>query len=190
MDGEEFRRLRSTLLAQVRGMVLELGLGTGLNLSFYPATVTQLHTVDPAALLPSRVAARCTHRPFPVYIQQTTAERLPHADRSFDYVVSTWTLCTIPDPLEAIREVGRVLKPTGLFLFLEHGRSDDPVTAKWQNRLNPIQNRVGCGCNLNRSIDHLITDAGLTITTLDRFRMEHVPRVGGEMYRGSARRSD
>jgi SAM-dependent methyltransferase len=190
MDGEEFHRLRTALLRPVHGEVLELGLGTGLNLAHYPSTVSRLHAVDPVALLPGKVMERRAHCPFPVVVQEATAERLPHADRSFHCVVSTWTLCTIPDPVQALREVRRVLKPAGMFLFLEHGRSDDRAIAAWQDRLNPLQNRIGCGCNLNRPIDRLIAQAGLKITTLDRFRMENVPRFGGEMYRGSAGRPD
>jgi ubiquinone/menaquinone biosynthesis C-methylase UbiE len=115
---------------------------------------------------------------------------LPYDDRSFDCVVSTWTLCTIPDPVKALRETRRVLKPDGVFLFLEHGRSEDEKIAAWQNRLNPVQNIIGCGCNLNRKIDHIIARAGLKIMTLDRFQMQGVPKLGGEMYRGSATRLD
>lgn len=186
MAGDEFLRLRRELLAPAHGEVLELGIGTGLNLPHYPETVTELHAVDPAQLLPKTIAARSAGLVFPVHIQRGTAEALPHADRLFDYVVSTWTLCTIPDPVLALREVRRVLKPGGSFLFLEHGRSNDQKIAIWQDRLNPVQNVIGCGCNLNRHIDQLITQAGLTVTRLDRFAMETVPKLGGEMYRGLA----
>ena len=186
MAGDEFLRLRSELLASAHGEVLELGIGTGLNLPHYPDTVTELHAVDPAQLLPKTIAARSTRLSFPVRIQKGTAETLTHANRRFDYVVSTWTLCTIPDPVLALQEVGRVLKPGGMFLFMEHGRSDDRKIAVWQDRLNPIQNVIGCGCNLNRQIDWLITQGGLKITHLDRFTMKGVPRLGGEMYRGTA----
>ncbi|NJL16264.1 MAG: methyltransferase domain-containing protein [Nitrospira sp.] len=123
---------------------------------------------------------------FPVEITHQGAEQLPYQDQIFDTVVSTWTLCTIPDPVLALREVGRVLKPGGRLLFLEHGRSDDRTIAVWQDRLNPIQNVLGCGCNLNRRIDQLIIQAGLTIAHLDRFSMPNVPRLAGEMYRGTA----
>ncbi len=186
MAGEEFRRLRTELLAQVHGEVLELGIGTGLNLPYYPKTITRLHAVDPADFLPQIVVQRAASLPFPLYIRHVTAEILPFDDESFDAVVSTWTLCSIPDPVKALREVRRVLKPNGCFLFLEHGRSDDPKTARWQDRLNPVQNIIGCGCNLNRRIDQIIAQAGLKIIALDRFRMESVPRLGGEMYRGVA----
>jgi ubiquinone/menaquinone biosynthesis C-methylase UbiE len=190
MAGEEFRRLRTELLAQVQGDVLELGIGTGLNLPHYPKTITWLHAVDPANLLPKLVTERAASRSFPIRLQYVTAESLPYDDRSFDFAVSTWTLCTIPDPVRALREVRRVLKTEGTVLFLEHGLSDDQNIATWQNRLNPIQNIIGCGCNLNRRIDQLITQAGLKIVNLNRFQMESVPRVGGEMYRGRAIRPD
>jgi ubiquinone/menaquinone biosynthesis C-methylase UbiE len=186
MAGDEFLRLRSELLASAHGEVLELGIGTGLNLPHYPDTVTELHAVDPAQLLPKTIAARSTSLSFPVRIQKGTAETLTHANRRFDYVISTWTLCTIPDPVLALQEVGRVLKPGGMFLFMEHGLSDDRKIAAWQDRLNPIQNVIGCGCNLNRQIDRLITQSGLTIAHLDRFSMQGVPRLAGEMYRGTA----
>ena len=190
MAGEEFRRLRMELLAQVHGEVLELGIGTGLNLPHYPKTVTQLHAHDPANPLPKIVTERTTSQSFPIRIQHVTAESLPYDDRSFDFAVSTWTLCTIPDAVKALREVGRVLKPDGMFLFLEHGRSENESVAAWQDRLNPIQHIIGCGCNLNRRIDQLIIQAGLKITTLDRFHMQNVPRLGGAMYKGQATRPD
>lgn len=186
MGGEEFRRLRRELLASTYGAVLELGIGTGLNLPHYPKTITELYAVDPASLLPNKIATRRAAASFPIYMEQQTAEVLPYPDGRFDSVVSTWTLCTIPDVVRALQEVERVLKPGGIFLFLEHGRSDDEKIAAWQDRLNPIQNIIGCGCNLNRQIDHLIRQAGLQVTTLDRFAMKDVPRLGGEMYRGTA----
>lgn len=186
MGRSRFQRLRSELLRSARGEVLEIGLGTGLNLPHYPAGVSRLRAVDPAPLLPDRVAERSANVGFPVELSRTGAEQLPYPDRSFDCVVSTWTLCTIPDPIQALREVRRVLKPTGRFLFLEHGRSDEARTAIWQDRLNPIQNVLGCGCNLNRRIDRLVREAGLHILQLDRFVMDGVPRIGGELYRGVA----
>jgi ubiquinone/menaquinone biosynthesis C-methylase UbiE len=190
MGGEEFQKQRSLVLAQAHGTVLEIGFGTGLNLPHYPAALSSLHAIDPAHVLPRKVAERSAAVPFPLQIQRTSAETLPYDDRFFDCVVSTWTLCTIPDPVKALREVGRVLKPDGVFLFLEHGRSEDEKVAAWQNRLNPVQNIIGCGCNLNRKIDQIIVRAGLKIITLDRFQMQSLPKLGGEMYRGSATRPD
>lgn len=186
MGGEEFQNERRRLLAQAQGTVLEIGLGTGLNLPHYPKALSWLHAVDPANLLPERVVQRSAEATFPIQIKHVSAETLPYEDVSFDCVVSTWTLCTIPDPVKALHEVRRVLKPDGMFLFLEHGRSDDEKIAKWQDRLNSIQRIIACGCNLNRPIDRLITKAGLTINTLDRFLMQGMPRLGAEMYRGVA----
>jgi len=186
MGGTGFQRLRNEVLQSARGEVLEIGLGTGLNLPHYPVGVSRLRAVDPAPLLPNRVAERSARAPFPVEFSRTGAEHLPYDNHSFDYVVSTWTLCTIPAPVQVLQEVRRVLKPTGRLLFLEHGRSDDARTASWQDQLNPLQNVIGCGCNLNRRIDQLIGKAGLHIEHLDRFVMEGVPRIGGELYRGVA----
>jgi len=187
LRGERFQTERRLLLTPVHGVVLEIGFGTGLNLPHYPTTVTALHTVDPAPLLPDRVAVRVAQASFPVHIQHVSAERLPYDDASFDYAVSTFTLCTIPDPARALRDIRRVLKPDGHFLFLEHGRSDDPLIARWQDRLNPLQHGLACGCNLNRRIDRLVLNAGLRLEQLDRYCLPGVPRVGGEMYRGTAR---
>jgi ubiquinone/menaquinone biosynthesis C-methylase UbiE len=138
---------------------------------------------------PSRGSRRftpVTAAPMPVKIIQGSAESLPFRDRRFDCVVSTWTLCTIPDAVAALQEVRRVLKPGGRFAFLEHGRSNAPAIARWQDRLNPLQQRIGAGCNMNRAIDRLITEAGLTLDRLERFQMPGIPRLVGEMYRGIA----
>ena len=186
MSGAEFQQLRMELLESAGDQVLEIGLGTGLNLPHYPNTVSRLCAVDPFPLLPDRLAARSEAVPFPIEISHISAERLPYDDRTFDCVVSTWTLCTIPDPVTALREVRRVLRADGRFLFLEHGRSDEATIAAWQDRLNPLQRMIGCGCNLNRKIDQLIEQAGLTMQQLERFKMRSVPRLGGEMYRGTA----
>jgi ubiquinone/menaquinone biosynthesis C-methylase UbiE len=190
MSGEAFQRLRGELLKDARGNVLEIGYGTGLNLPHYPASVTHLTLADPARLLRSKVQQRSAQATFPVTVEQQRAESLPFPDRHFDRVVSTWTLCTISDPRQALREIGRVLKPDGLLLFLEHGRSDDGHIAAWQDRLNPIQRVGACGCNVNRRIDQLIQESGLRLVRLHRFHMSGVPRIIGEMYQGQGARGD
>jgi ubiquinone/menaquinone biosynthesis C-methylase UbiE len=190
MSGDEFQQLRRLLLQSVGGEVLEIGLGTGLNLPHYPGAVSCLHAVDPVQLLPDRVTQRSQSVAFPIRLKWMSAETLPFDDRTFDSVISTWTLCTISDPVKAVREIRRVLKPDGTFLFLEHGRSEDARTAAWQDRLNSLQQIIGCGCNLNRKIDQIIAQAGLKVMTLDRFQLQSVPRLGGEMYRGTATRPD
>src|SRR5262245_32428914 len=186
MSGPEFEKLRTSLLSEASGDVLEIGFGTGLNLPHYPARVSSLAAVDPVSLLPDRVAQRIAAAPFPVERCETPAEQLPFGDRRFDMVVSTWTLCSVGDPTRALTNIRRVLKPEGRFLFLEHGRSEDRRVAAWQDRLTPIQKVIGCGCHLNRQIEALIRDACFTIGRLERFRMERVPRIAGEMYRGAA----
>ncbi|MFQ5792611.1 MAG: class I SAM-dependent methyltransferase, partial [Acidobacteriota bacterium] len=115
-------------------------------------------------------------------------ETIPLDNESVDGVVTTWTLCTIPDVIQALGEMRRVLKEDGCFHFLEHGRSDDPRVARWQDRLNPIQNLVGGGCNINRKIDDLIRAAGFEITSIENFYMKGL-RVGTYMYSGVARRT-
>src|SRR6185295_12812515 len=160
---------RRRVLAAARGATLEIGFGTGLNLAHYPPAVTSLTIIDAADLLPDRIAGRIAAAPFPVTRARLDAERLPFDDASFDTVTSTWTLCSIADPVAALREIRRVLRPDGAFLFLEHGRSDEPSTARWQDWWNPAQRVVACGCNVNRPIDALVRAAGLTVRDLDRF---------------------
>ncbi|MGH7251233.1 MAG: class I SAM-dependent methyltransferase [Nitrospiraceae bacterium] len=181
-----FQEQRDLALASAQGHVLEIGFGTGLNLPHYPRAVTSLTALDPATLLPKKVARRISRGSLPVELVRLSAETLPFEDGRFDRAVSTWTLCTIPDPVAALREVRRVLKPGGKYLFLEHGRSDDARVAKWQDFFNPVQRVIGCGCNLNRPIDALVVQAGLRIEKLDRYAMPGVPRIVAEMYRGIA----
>ena len=181
-----FQELREQALASAQGHVLEIGFGTGLNLPHYPHAVTSLTALDPATLLPRKVARRVSRGSLPVELVRLSAETLPFEDGRFDCAVSTWTLCTIPDPVAALREVRRVLKPGGTYVFLEHGRSDDAWVAKWQDFFNPIERVIACGCNLNRPIDALISQGGLKIDRLDRFLLPGVPRIVGEMYRGLA----
>lgn len=184
----QVHKLRHKTLADVRGEVLEIGFGTGLNLAHYNHAVSRLTTVEPVVMMTDTVRQRIAAVPFPVrQLQLDAAGRLPLDDHDFDFVVSTFTLCSIADLSAAFGEIRRLLKPEGRFVFLEHGRSDDPRTARWQDRLNPIQKVLGCGCHLNRPIDRLITTGGLHIVTLDRFLMPGAPRAAGEMYQGSAR---
>lgn len=179
---------RQRALANVRGEVLELGFGTGLNLPHYPPTVERLTIVDPARMLPRRVEQRITEAGVPIERVHQDAARLPFDRGRFDTVVATWTLCSIDNVDAALREVARVLKPSGRFVFLEHGRSDDPRTARLQDRLNPIWKKtVGAGCNMNRPIDELVRRAGLEIIELDRFLMPKEPRILAETYLGQAR---
>ena len=179
-------KYRCQALDEARGEVLEIGFGTGLNLSCYPSGVTRLTLIDPAKHLSRKVARRIAAAGFPIEMAHLDAARLPFEPARFDTVVSTWTLCTIPQVEAALAEVRRVLKPDGRFLFLEHGRSADEKVARRQDRWNSVQRVVGCGCNLNRPIDRLIESAGLRVDRLERFLMPKSPRIIADHYLGSA----
>ena len=184
----EFGESRRRALEPARGETLEIGFGTGLNLPYYPQAVTKLTAIDSENMLEDRVAKRIASCPLTVTRMRLDAQgRLPFDDHTFDTVVTTLTLCSIPDTAAALAEIRRVLKPEGRFVFFEHGRSDDPKVARRQDRFNPIQKIIGAGCNMNRKIDDLIENAGFEIMTLDRFLLPNSPRILAEMYRGVAR---
>ena len=189
LGSKSAKKQRQNALAAAYGDILEIGFGTGRNLPHYPQAVTSLTAIDPATLLSKRRNGRIARAHMPVKFVERSAETLPFEAGRFDCVVSTWTLCTISDAVGTIREIERVLKAEGLFLFLEHGRSDHPGVAKWQDRLNPLQKKFACGCNMNRSIDALIQEGGMTVDSLERYLMEGTPRILGEMYLGVARPS-
>lgn len=182
------REQRREALAQVRGEVLEIGFGTGLNLPFYPAQVTSLTAIDSESMLVGKVADRIARARVRVEQKRLDAGGpLPFEDDAFDGVVTTFTLCSIADVASALAEIRRVLRPDGEYVFLEHGRSLDARIARSQDRFNPITKLIGCGCNLNRPIDKLISASGLRITRLDRYVAPDSPRILGEMYRGVAK---
>ena len=190
LGSPEANEQRQITLAQAKGNVLEIGFGTGLNVRYYPEAVTKLTALDSENFRPDVVQKRIAKARFPVeQVQLDAGGNLPFADASFDTVVTTWTLCSIANVDAALLEMKRVLKPDDALLFCEHGRSDEAKTAVWQDRLNPLQKIVGCGCNMNRAMDRLITKAGFEIVTLDRFVMANSPRVLGETYRGIAKRN-
>jgi len=182
--------LRAPALAAATGDVLEVGFGTGLNLPYYPSAVRRLVALDPLRALERRVARRVAAARFPVErVALAADQRLPFEDASFDSVVTTFTLCSIPDPAVALAEMRRVLRPGGVYLFLEHGRSDDPKVARRQERWEPIQRRIAGGCHLSRPIDRLVRAAGFDVERLERFVQPHAPRILAEMYRGAGRRA-
>jgi ubiquinone/menaquinone biosynthesis C-methylase UbiE len=189
MSRPHMMKERHRALADARGEVLEIGFGTGLNLSCYPTAVDRLTVLDPADILKKKVARRIAAAPMPVDKVQLDAKELPFDAGRFDCVVSTWTLCTIPEVEAALREVRRVMKSGGSFLFLEHGRSSDERVVQRQDRWNWLQRIVGVGCNLNRPIDRLVEDAGFELRKLERFQMPQVPRMAAEHYLGQAMRA-
>jgi ubiquinone/menaquinone biosynthesis C-methylase UbiE len=165
MSNKETRRLRAAWIPQARGKVLEIGLGSGLNLAFYSSEVERVYGVDPSCELQriARKRVRATHVEF---LSQSAEEPLPLASASIDTVVLTWTLCSIADPQRALQEMKRVLKSSGKLIFVEHGRAPDPGIAVWQDRLTPLWKRIGGGCHLNRRIDEIIKGAGFQIPEL------------------------
>src|SRR5215470_10299042 len=182
--------LRIKALEPSRGRVLEIGFGTGLNIACYPGDVDELIALDSEPMIPGRVRERISKSRFPVQQEWLDASKeLPFDSCSFDTVVTTFTVCSIEDTSNALKEIRRVLRPEGAYLFLEHGRSDDPRIARRQDWLNPIQNLIAAGCNLNRKIDRLIIDSGLRIDSLHRLTIPNTPRVFAEVYFGIARRN-
>ncbi len=143
--------------------VLEVGIGSGLEPAVLHDAVTQLYGVDPSAELLAMARAKAAAAPFPVELFHGDADRLPLADASVDTVVVTWSLCSIANAPDALREMRRVLKPGGTLIFVEHGLSPDAGVRKWQNRLTPVWRRFAGGCHLNRKMDDLVRDAGFTI---------------------------
>jgi len=185
MSGERFSKLRQQYLEKVGGRVLEIGFGSGLNLPHYSASVAHLYALDPSQLGRRLAAKRIQHAPFPIEFVELKENRFDLPDNSVDAVVSTWTLCTIADPEFALKEIRRVLKPEGRYMFLEHGLSPDRGVARLQNLWNPIQKCLAGGCHVNRTIDRLILDAGFKIPELIRFYMEG-PKIFTYMYGGIA----
>lgn len=182
--------LRPATLSEARGEVLEVGFGTGLNLEHYPLAVESLTGLDPNSAddLPA-VGERVLAARFPVERFDLPADGgLPFDSGRFDSVVTTWTLCSIPDPAAALREMRRVLNPQGRYVFIEHGRAPIASTARWQDRIDPFWARISDGCHLNRDIDRLVEEADFEVSSLERFRQPG-PGILAHMYRGVAKHS-
>jgi ubiquinone/menaquinone biosynthesis C-methylase UbiE len=185
-DTAENRRIRAAVCAPLVGDVVEIGFGSGLNLPHLPPAVTRLRAVDPLEQGRELAAERLAASDVPVDFIGIDGQALALDDDSVDSALSTWTLCTIPDPQTAVREIARVLRPGGTFHFAEHGRAPDAKVRAWQDRLDWLQRRLACGCHLNRQIDAIIEDAGMTITSLDTFYADGVPKVFGWTFQGTA----
>jgi ubiquinone/menaquinone biosynthesis C-methylase UbiE len=184
MRNKHLAAYRDRVVPAATGRVLEVGIGSGLNLPRYSAHVQQVIGLEPSPKL-LNIARLVGRQSFPVDLIEGSAEEIPLEDASVDTVVTTWTLCTIPDADNALRQMRRVLKPGGRLLFVEHGRAPDPKVVWWQDRLTPIWKRIGGGCHLNRPISSLIEGAGFR---LERLKTSYMPgpKPMTFMYEGSA----
>jgi ubiquinone/menaquinone biosynthesis C-methylase UbiE len=189
MDHGVYRRVRREALAPVGGRVLEIGLGTGLNLGFYPEGIRRIVGVDSNPGVARLARRRAAEHGIEVEHHQLSAEQLPFDAASFDTVVSTFTLCSIPDVQQALAEVRRVLRPQGEFIFLEHGLSPDPAVARWQRRMNPIWSVAGDGCHLDRDATEAVRRSGLALERVRNFYLPKTLKIAGYMYLGAATKS-
>ena len=185
MSRDDLTRLRAANVPAAHGVVVEIGIGSGLNVPFYSSAVTRLYGVDSSPELLAMANRRTEGTSFPVSLIHQSAERLPLADRTADSAVVTWSLCSIDNPASALRELRRVLKPGGALIFVEHGQSPDVSVQTWQNRLTPLWRHVSGNCHLNRKVDDLIRNAGFAIEDL---RTSYIPgpRVSTFIYQGRA----
>jgi len=189
MRNKEASRLRAIWIPRARGEVLEIGIGSGLNLPFYSPDVQRIHGVDPSGELERMARKRAHERGVRVeFLSQSAEEPLGLPDQSVDTVVVTWTLCSIPDPQRALQAAKHILKRDGQLLFIEHGRAPDPNVALWQDRLTPAWKRIGGGCHLNRKVDDLLVAAGFEIMELKTCYLPG-PRPMAYTYQGLARPS-
>lgn len=181
---------RAKVVPLARGEVVEVGIGSGLNLPFYDAArVDAVTGIDPDAALWRRAAGRVAACGFPVRRLGLSGEAIPLPDSSADTVVVTYALCTIPDPVGALREMGRVLRPGGRILFTEHGRAPDAATARWQARIDPLWRRVAGGCHTGRDTPALLREAGLAIDWMEQMFIPG-PKVLSYNYWGAATHGD
>jgi ubiquinone/menaquinone biosynthesis C-methylase UbiE len=183
MRNKRLASYRQRVIGATRGRVLEIGVGSGLNLPLYGPAVERVYGIDPSQELLDR--ARKQMAGVPVLLVRTSAEQLPFADAAFDTFVMTWTLCSIRNPTGALREMRRVLKPGGRLRFVEHGLSPEPRIIRWQRRITPCWKRIGGGCHLDRKMDDLIRAAGFRVDLLEAGYMKG-PKPWTFMYQGSA----
>lgn len=183
----DFERQRRRLVPQARGVVLELGFGTGLNLPHYdPARVTRLYALEPSEGMLARARRAAQGAPVPVEILAEPAERLSLPDGGIDTVVTTYCLCSIPDVSAALGGVRRALKPGGRLLFCEHGLAPEPSVQRWQRRIEPVWKPIAGGCHLARDIPDILTRSGFTIERMESGYRPNAPRWAGFDFCGEA----
>ena len=172
MDSKKINEGRKSILGRItEEEILEIGFGTGINLKFYPQNVKKIIGIDANNVMLEQAKKKITNGRFEIDLIGQSSESLPFPDNSINAVLSTYTLCSIKEINVALKEIYRVLKPSGKYYFLEHGLADNPRTQKWQHRLNPLQNIWSNGCNLNRDMKSLIEHAGFNITEIKNYFM-------------------
>ncbi|HLG83457.1 MAG TPA: class I SAM-dependent methyltransferase [Bradyrhizobium sp.] len=186
MSQSQFAPFRQQIVGAAEGRVLEIGAGSGLNFPFYGAAVGSVIGLEPSAELLRMARQRARLAAVPISLLDASAEAIPLDAGSVDTVVTTWTLCTVPNASLALTEMRRVLRPGGALLFIEHGRAPETGVARWQDRLDPLWSRLAGGCHLNRKMDDLVTAAGFRIEALQNSRL-HGPRTHTYLYEGRAR---
>jgi len=185
MRNRRLHPYREKTIGAARGFVLEVGAGSGMNWPFYTRAVDRVCALDPSPKLLRLAIARIEAVAVPVSLLRGSAEQLPFGNAAFDTVVTTWTLCTIGNPIRALTEMRRVLAPTGRLLFVEHGLAPETHVARWQHRLTPCWKHMGGGCHLDRRIDDLIRAAGFRLGGIETGYMRG-PKVMTFMYQGWA----
>lgn len=178
---------RQKVVPKAEGRVLEVGMGSGLNLPFYdPSRVELVWGLEPSEGMRRRARERVARSPFPVEWMSLPGEEIPLEDHSADTVLLTYTLCTIPDFRSALAQMRRVLKPGGRLLFSEHGAAPDPSVRKWQDRINPFWKKMAGGCNINRDVPSLLSEAGFEVQDLDTMYLPKTPKIAAFQYWGFA----
>jgi ubiquinone/menaquinone biosynthesis C-methylase UbiE len=186
MRRSDLAEYRMRLIPQATGRVLEIGIGSGLNLPYYGAHVERVLGLDPSSKLLAMIRNAADKGSVPVELIEGSAEEIPLARQSIDTIVSTWTLCSVPDVARSVRDMRRVLKPDGRLLFVEHGLSPDRNVRAWQNRVTPLWERIGGGCHLNRPVDSILKAGGLRLERLETGYIKG-PKILTFMFEGSAR---
>jgi ubiquinone/menaquinone biosynthesis C-methylase UbiE len=178
---------RKKVVPLAEGKVLEVGIGSGLNLPFYDkAKIKEVWGIDPSKELTFMAEKVALKEDIKVNIISSSAEEIPLPNEYFDSILITYTMCTIPDVLKANKEIKRVLKKEGKLIFCEHGISPDEKIQKWQNRINPLWGKIAGGCNINRGIPKLIRDSGFDIIEMEEMYLPKTPKVAGYNYWGYA----
>jgi ubiquinone/menaquinone biosynthesis C-methylase UbiE len=186
MDTKVERATRGRVCAGLHGRVVEIGFGSGLNAGHYPTEVTRVYAVEPSKVAMQLAEPRIAASPVPIEMGGLDGQRLDLPSEQFDAVLSTWTLCTIPDLDTALAEIRRVLKTGGTFHFVEHGHAPDANVARWQERLEPLNKKIVGGCHLTRTIADDIARAGFAIDRLDNYYAKGAPKPMGYTFEGRA----